>query len=221
MKVIAINGSPRKQWNTATLLQHAIDGAKSKGANTEIAHLYDLNYKGCVSCFACKTKGGASRGRCVVNDDLRPLFDKIEVADALILGSPIYIGAVTGEMRSFLERLVFQYLEYNTEHSSLFKGKLSTGWILTMNVPQEALDPAGYTTTFKAMESLMARVFGHCESLLATDTLQFNDYSQYETPMFDENKKRLRRKTIFPEDCRKAFELGARFAEWHERHKRK
>lgn len=54
MKVIALNGSPRKKWNTATLLKHALDGAASKGAETELIHLYDYNYKGCISCFACK-----------------------------------------------------------------------------------------------------------------------------------------------------------------------
>ena len=46
MKVIAVNGSPRKTWNTATLLQKALDGAKSVGADTELVHLYDLNFKG-------------------------------------------------------------------------------------------------------------------------------------------------------------------------------
>jgi multimeric flavodoxin WrbA len=56
MKVIALNGSPRKKWNTATLLKHAVDGAASNGAETELIHLYDYNYKGCISCFACKVK---------------------------------------------------------------------------------------------------------------------------------------------------------------------
>jgi multimeric flavodoxin WrbA len=58
MKVIALNGSPRKKWNTSTLLKHALDGAASRGAKTELIHLYDYNYKGCISCFACKLKGG-------------------------------------------------------------------------------------------------------------------------------------------------------------------
>lgn len=58
MKIIALNGSPRKKWNTATLLQKALEGAVSQGAITELIHLYDLNYKGCISCFACKTLGG-------------------------------------------------------------------------------------------------------------------------------------------------------------------
>ena len=51
MKVIALNGSPRKKWNTATLLKHALDGAASKGADTELVHLYDYNYKGCIISF--------------------------------------------------------------------------------------------------------------------------------------------------------------------------
>ena len=53
MKAIAINGSPRKKWNTAILLENALKGAESEGAETEIINLYDLDYKGCKSCFAC------------------------------------------------------------------------------------------------------------------------------------------------------------------------
>ena len=64
MNVIAFNGSPRKKWNTATLLKKALEGAASQGAETELIHLYDLAFKGCISCFACKTKGGKNYGRC-------------------------------------------------------------------------------------------------------------------------------------------------------------
>ena len=105
MKVLAFNGSPRKHWNTATLLEKALEGASSTGAETRLIHLYDLNYKGCISCFACKTKGGRSYGRCAVKDDLAPVFKEIEQADAIILGSPIYFGTVSGEMRSSIPDL--------------------------------------------------------------------------------------------------------------------
>lgn len=54
MKVIAFNGSPRKKWNTATLLENVLDGARAKGAQCELVHLYDVGFKGCVSCFECK-----------------------------------------------------------------------------------------------------------------------------------------------------------------------
>jgi multimeric flavodoxin WrbA len=113
MKVLAINGSPRKKWNTATLLEHALAGAQSKGAETELVHLYDLDFKGCTSCFACKLKGGKSYGKCAVRDGLAPVLEKIVDVDALILGSPIYFGNVTGMMRCFMERLLFPYLTYS------------------------------------------------------------------------------------------------------------
>jgi multimeric flavodoxin WrbA len=114
IKVLAINGSPRKKWNTATLLQNALDGAASQGAETELIHLYDLTYTGCTSCFACKLKDGKSYGKCAVRDGLTPVLEKVPGADALIFGSPIYFGTVTGEMRSFMERLLFPYLAYTS-----------------------------------------------------------------------------------------------------------
>src|SRR5512137_578565 len=123
MKVYAINGSPRKNWNTAMLLEHALKGAAAKGAETELIHLYDLNFKGCTSCFACKLKGGKSYGKCAMKDGLTPLLEKLAEADAFILGSPIYFGTITGEMRSFMERLLFQYLEYTRPPGSLFGRK--------------------------------------------------------------------------------------------------
>lgn len=60
MKVMAFNGSPREKRNTAILLNSALEGAASKGAETELVHLYNLNFKGCSSCFACKLKDGKS-----------------------------------------------------------------------------------------------------------------------------------------------------------------
>ena len=106
MKIIAINGSPRKGWNTDILLQKALAGAKSVGASTEIIHLYDLDFKGCRSCMACNLKDGKSLGHCAIADGLKPVLEKIDQCDGLILGSPIYFGDVTAEMRALLERLL-------------------------------------------------------------------------------------------------------------------
>ena len=55
MKILASNGSPRKQWNAATLLNKALEGTASQEAETELIHVYDLNCKGCRACNACKT----------------------------------------------------------------------------------------------------------------------------------------------------------------------
>ena len=57
MNVIAVNGSPRKGWNTHKMLQSALDGSTSQGAETKLIHLYDVNFKVCKSCLACKRIG--------------------------------------------------------------------------------------------------------------------------------------------------------------------
>lgn len=212
MYVIAINGSPRKNGNTATLLNKALEGATLQGASTELIHLYDLNFKGCVSCFACKLKGGKSYGKCAYKDDLTPVLEKIESADAVILGSPIYFSNVTGEMRSFMERVIFQYLVYDENYSSLNENKKSIGLIYTMNVPESMINVIEYDRIFSQNEKTFERFFGATESLLVTDTYQFSDYSKYVATAFDESAKAKRRQDVFPKDCEKAFEMGIRFA---------
>jgi multimeric flavodoxin WrbA len=211
MKIIAINGSPRKKWNTATLLEKALEGAASLGAETELIHLYDLNYKGCISCFACKTRGHKSYGKCVVQDDLTPIFKEIEGVKALILGSPIYFGSATGEMRSFLERLLFPYLMYTDPPQTLFPGEISTGFIYTMNVSEEVMMEWGYVQNFNRTAMVLHRIFGASETLINCDTYQFEDYSKYVADRFDPEKKAARHRDIFPLECQKAFEMGARF----------
>jgi len=212
MKIIAFNGSPRKKWNTATLLEKALEGAASQGAKTEIIHLYDLNYKGCISCFACKTNGGKSYGRCAVKDDLTTVFRKIDKADAIILGSPIYFGTVSGEMKSFMERLLFPYLTYTDPPQSLFPKSIKTGFIYTMNVTKDQMKEWGYLQIFNNHERILKMIFGASEYLCSFDTYQFDDYSKVVSSRFDPKKKAQRRKEIFPKDCEKAFDMGVRFA---------
>lgn len=214
MKVVAFNGSPRKKWNTATLLKSVLEGAESQGAETELIHLYDLNYKGCKSCFSCKTKGSKSYGRCAVEDDLTPVLKKIEEADAVILGTPIYLGTVSGEMKTFMERLMFPYLAYTNPPQSLFKKKIKTVFIYTMGIPEEQLSEYGYKQQFDTNEYILKVLFGHSESLLSMDTYQFKDYSKVVATRFDPEHKAKRRKEVFPEDCQKAFDIGARFAQY-------
>lgn len=212
MKILAINGSPRKEWNTATLLKNALDGAASQGAETELVHLYDLDFKGCNSCFSCKIKNGKSYGKCALKDDLTPVLQKAGDADAIVLGSPIYLGAATGEMRSFLERLVYPYLVYDVERSSLFKKKIRTGFIYTLGAPESRVKEMGYDSQFKMIETILARIFGSSETLAVYDTLQFSDYSKYVASSFDPAAKAKRHDEVFPLECKQAFDMGARFA---------
>jgi multimeric flavodoxin WrbA len=212
VKVLAFNGSPRKQWNTATLLRKTLEGAASQGAETELVHLYDLSYTGCKSCFACKTRDGKSYGRCAAQDDLTPILRKTEGADAIILGSPIYFGTISGMTKSFMERLTFPYLTYTDPPQSLFPGKIRTAVIYTMNVSEAQMKEYGYGAHIALNERVLRTVFGASEWLCSCDTYQFEDYSKMVAPRFDAEKKAKRRAEIFPEDCQKAFALGARIA---------
>lgn len=213
MKVYAINGSPRKNKNTATLLQKALDGVKEsqngKEIETEIINLYDLKYTGCKSCFACKRLGGTSYGKCAVKDDIHEILEKISQADGIIFGSPIYFGNITGQLQSFLERLLFPYLVYDKNHSSIAPKKMPTAFIYTMNVQEEAMEKFGYLSTFNKVESTLGYILTKPLVMYSNNTYQFNDYSKYKTEMFSEEKKSEHRKMQFPLDCQKAFELGA------------
>ncbi len=209
--VIAINGSPRRKWNTATLLEHALEGAKSQGAETELVHLYDLDYKGCTSCFACKLKGGKSYGKCAMKDGLTPVLEKITNADVLILGSPIYFGIVTGEMRSFMERLLFPNLTYTRPPQSLAPHRIPTAFVYSMNVSEQMMKES-YGPHIAANAGVLKMMFGKSESLFCNETLQFEDYDKVVFSYFDPEERKKRRREVFPQDCKRAYDLGMRLA---------
>ena len=212
MNVIAVNGSPRKDWNTATLLNRALEGAGSVGARTKLVHLYDLEYQGCTSCFSCKRKGNTCKGLCAMQDGLTdPLGDVLE-SDVLLLGSPIYFGEVTGETRSFLERLLFPNISYDEFGVSTFSRQVSCGLIFTMNCPEENLKLVHYDVLLENYALLFKILKGTTEVLTSHETWQFTDYSAVNAAMFDVAVKARRREEQFPADCRKAFERGARLA---------
>lgn len=209
MKVIGINGSPRKKWNTATLLERALEGAASQGAATELVHLYDLDYKGCISCFACKQVGSPQEGRCAVQDGASPYLGKIEEeADVLILGSPIYFRAMSGEMHSFLERLLFAPFVYAKPPRAIFPRRIRTGFIYTMNVTEETATQMGLSELFAVNETYLRMVFGHSETFCAYDTCQMADFSKVVMEYTDPARKLARRKEAFPGECDRAFEFG-------------
>jgi len=212
MKAIGINGSPRKIWNTATLLENALRGCEAGGAETELVHLYDHTYQGCVSCFGCKRIGGKSYGRCAHRDGLTPILERVTEADVLILGSPFYFYTETGEMRSFMERLLFPYLTYTPDYHSIFPGKIATAFIYTMNVAEANMPSHHQASSVAVSQGTIANIFGSCEVLLCTDTYQFDDYAKYLSTGFDANAKARRRREVFPHDCQRAYDLGVRLA---------
>ena len=176
-----------------------------------MVHLYDLKFCGCKSCMACKLKKEPRPNRCVLRDDLTPVLDRVHEADAVVLGSPVYFSEVTGEMRSFFERFLFQYLNYD-DYSKPLSPTKKTALVFTMNIPESLFDDFGYRPLFQRYEGWMKLYFRDFASLLSTDTMQVKDYSRYHLAGFDAEAKRQRHETVFPEDCKKAFELGVKLA---------
>ena len=81
--ILAFNGSPRLKGNTEAMLQAALDGAASTGAETRLIQLYPLNFKGCMSCFSCKLKGGR-HAHCAMKDDLSPILEQMAEAGMVV-----------------------------------------------------------------------------------------------------------------------------------------
>ena len=210
MKLIAICGSARKQGNTTKMLQQVIEGAKSEDAETEFINLFDLNYKDCISCYACKLRDNKSFGHCILNDDLKPLLERIERSDVIVLGSPIYYGNLSGQMRSFTDRLLFQYLDYGGKGTGPRPKNFKTALIATMNVNDEIYVKRGFKNTLESFSEMMSHTLGSCELLTLTNTVLFNDYSKYVYLMADKEEKSKRVEKIATEDFQKAFELGVR-----------
>ena len=104
MKIVGYIGSSRKSGNTAWAVNKILEGAKEQGAETQSWYFNDLSIKPCQSCYGCK-QGDL---RCVINDDMQKLYGALEHADALVLGSPIYMGQMSAQTKLFTDRLFAQ-----------------------------------------------------------------------------------------------------------------
>lgn len=208
MKTVIINGSPRKEGNTAKMCESFANGMRLRHPDAEISHvhLYDYTFKGCVSCFACKLKGGRSYGRCGVQDELTSVLQLASTADCLVIASPIYLMDITGAMKSFLERLCFPFGSYELGYRSLAPKKMRTVTIYTMNCPSEMMPAAAMDN----IDRFIGHIFTSPERLCACNTYQFRDYSKYVVEVFSESDKASYRSDVFPQELEKALRLGAK-----------
>ena len=207
-KIIIIDGGPRATFNTASMLKKFAEGARSVSNEIKVKtiRLYALDYKGCMSCMACKIKGKASNV-CKFKDALTPVLEEIAQADGLVLGSPIYFGDVTGQMRTFLERLAFPWLSYN-DYSMTAPKRMPVVLLETMN----GLPNRNNSQGFGSMEYCIANALGQPDKLYAYNTYQVKNYANFELGGFSEEAKRKYREEHWEEDLQKAFEAGKRMA---------
>jgi len=208
-KIMIIDGGPRKNFNTASMLQKFAEGAQSISSDVDVKtiRLYDMDYKGCMSCMVCKIKGKASN-ICKFKDALTPILEEISQADGMALGSPIYFGQITGQMQAFLERLAFPWLSYN-DYSMTAPKRMPVVLMETMNGTPERNNSQGYGS----MEYCITAALGEPKKLIAYNTYQVKNYERFELASFSEEEKHQWRDTHWEEDLQKAFEAGKQMAE--------
>ena len=102
MKVLLINGSPRKDGNTAIALNEMIKVFEKEGIETEIIHIGHKDIRGCIACGKCR-----QLGKCVFDDIVAEAGEKLAQADGLVVGSPVYYASANGTVTSFMDRLFY------------------------------------------------------------------------------------------------------------------
>ena len=208
-RIVVVNAGPRKGWNTDTLITEAAKGAEAAGASIERFDLFRLEkYTGCVSCFGCKRE--KNKGRCVCRDGLTPVLDAIRESDGLIIGSPNYLGELTTAFRALYERLIFQSLTYNLESPCCNGRPVPVLLVMTSNAQDTA-----YRGLLEGYRQTLSRFVGPTEVLVSGDTLQLKDYGKTDWPwtLFDPEAKQRRHETVFPQERRKAYEMGMALAQ--------
>jgi multimeric flavodoxin WrbA len=111
MQIMAINGSPRKEGNTSIIVRSILEGARRAGAETTEVRLHDIHLKGCMGCLSCRKNPGV----CKQEDDLSPFLEALKTARGYVIGSPIYMYHVTGQMKIFVDRVYSLYISREKE----------------------------------------------------------------------------------------------------------
>lgn len=113
MKVVAFNGSPRKDGNTRHLMDTVLGELEKEGIDTEVIQVGGKKIRGCQACFKCQEN---KDGRCVLDDDiLNECVEKMRAADGIILGSPTYFSDVSTEMKALMDRAGYVTLVNGSE----------------------------------------------------------------------------------------------------------
>ena len=155
-KVVAFVGSPRKGGNTDVLVQAMLNGAKQAGADTSVFYLHDYEIQDCRACESCKKPDATG---CVIQDDMQQFYDPILEADAIVFGSPMYMGYMTGRAKTFLDRW---YALLQSPRS------LPSGKKFVLVLPCARPDPQLFARTARWMASVFQHLWqGNVETLLA------------------------------------------------------
>jgi multimeric flavodoxin WrbA len=118
MKVVAFNGSPRKDGNTSILINHVLNELEKQGIETELVQLSEKELRGCIACYKCIEN--QDKHCAVKSDAANEYIEKMLAADGIILGSPVYFIDVTPEMKALIDRTGY----VSRANGRMFKNKV-------------------------------------------------------------------------------------------------
>ena len=111
-KIMILNGSPRKNGKTASLVKAFVEGAKSAGHEVKEMYIDGMNIASCKACEYCQNKG---KGNCIQQDDMVQIYEGFGWADVIVFASPQYWGTISGQLKIVIDRLYAPLFRYGSE----------------------------------------------------------------------------------------------------------
>ena len=153
MQILAINGSPRPKGNTSTIIGKILEGARSKGAQTTEVRLHDMNLLGCQGCLSCRKNPGF----CSQKDDLSPFLEAIKTCAGMVVGCPIYMYRISGQMKLFVDRI---YSLYRNRPEGGYDSMVPPGKTYALVTSQGAPNPEQYTKSLRYLAGMTGTGLG-------------------------------------------------------------
>jgi multimeric flavodoxin WrbA len=149
MKILAFNGSPRAKGNTSTLIEKVLEGARSKGAQTEHVRLCDIGLKGCLGCLSCRE----NPGKCAAKDGFSPYLEAIKSPETagVVIGCPIYMYRITGQMKLYVDRI---YSLYEGSPVGGYKSTVPPGKTYALIMSQGAPNTSQYEKSIRYLAGM-------------------------------------------------------------------
>jgi multimeric flavodoxin WrbA len=153
MQILAFNGSPRKKGNTSAIIHAILDGARTEGAETVEVRLHDLDMKGCQGCLSCRKKPGV----CAQKDELTPYLESMKTCQGIVVGCPIYMYRICGQMKLFVDRC---YSLYVSREEGGYDSAVPAGKTYALVVSQGAESPDQYRQSVRWLAGMTGSGFG-------------------------------------------------------------
>lgn len=179
MKVVGFVGSPRREGNTSAIVNEVLRGAAETGAETRVFYINELGIRGCQACYKCQTP----EGRCVQTDGMTQLYDEIFSADAVVFGTPVFMFQVTGQMKTFIDRL-FALLYLKDGKPGAFGNKMKGKKAVTV-YSQSQPDTSLFASSFDLNEGVLGFLGFKIQERIAVGNMRDPDAAKNSPSVMD------------------------------------